>query len=399
LLVGLVLILPPAGVSADKDDGFRPLFNDKDLSGWVRVNCHPDTFFARGSELITTGKPTGYLRTDRQYENFVADFEWMHVNKTEVGNSGFFVWGDALPGVGSQYTRGIEVQVLVNLTKDGYGTSHGDLFSIQGATCIPDHPHPHGWARCLPSEYRCKGGGEWNHYTVIANNGAIKLEVNGKEVSGIHACSPRKGYLALESEGAECHFRHMKIKELPSTNPKPEETAAVATGFMSLYTGMDLAGWKVQPGQETHWQPRDYVLSYDGKSEAKVEQLWSAGEHADLEIMADCRIVTKQGQPAEGEAGLEVHGLAIKMSAEGTLSVRSEPRSAESSNTLSSTAKEMKPAGSWNRLLVRVKSGLATVSVNDKVVFKDLRARPGKGPVALLASGPVEFCNIFALEK
>ena len=78
-----------------------PLFNGKDLTGWVRVNCHPETFFARGGEIITTGKPVGYLRTDRQYENFIAEFEWMHVNKTEVGNSGFFVWGDALPGIGT----------------------------------------------------------------------------------------------------------------------------------------------------------------------------------------------------------------------------------------------------------------------------------------------------------
>ena len=32
------------------------------------------------------------------------------------GNSGFFVSGNAIPAVGSSYARGIEVQVLVNLT-------------------------------------------------------------------------------------------------------------------------------------------------------------------------------------------------------------------------------------------------------------------------------------------
>ena len=112
--------------------------------------------------------------------------------------------------------------MLVNLEykdKDGTvtATSHGDLFSIWGATCTPDRPHPSGVERCLPSENRAKGGGEWNHYKVIANDGVIKLEVNGKEVSGVSKCNPRKGYLALESEGAECHFKNIKIKELPST--------------------------------------------------------------------------------------------------------------------------------------------------------------------------------------
>ena len=79
--------------------------------------------------------------------------------------------------------------------------------------------------RCIPSENRAKGANEWNHYRVEANNGVIKLHVNGKEVSGVSECKPRKGYLALEAEGAECHFRNLKIKELPSTNPKEEEVA------------------------------------------------------------------------------------------------------------------------------------------------------------------------------
>src|SRR5262249_25356993 len=235
----LLLILATAvPASADeKDDGFVPLFNGRDLTGWVNVNCHPGTFFVKDGEIITTGHPTGYLRTAKQYENFVAEFDWMHVNTKEVGNSGFFVWCDPVPAVGTGYSRGIEVQVLVNLeyrdkkTGEITATSHGDLFSIWGARCKPDRPHPAGWERCLPSENRAKGGGEWNHYKVVANDGVIKLHVNGKEVSGVSQCNPRKGYLALESEGAECHFRNLKIKELPSTNPRPEECADVDKGF------------------------------------------------------------------------------------------------------------------------------------------------------------------------
>src|SRR5580704_16994308 len=81
------------------DDGFKPMFNGKDLSGWVNVNCHPSTFFTKGEEVITTGTPTGFLRTDKQYENFVLEMDWMHVNTKEVGNSGLFLWGDPLPAV------------------------------------------------------------------------------------------------------------------------------------------------------------------------------------------------------------------------------------------------------------------------------------------------------------
>src|SRR4029453_13189220 len=102
---------------------------------------------------------------------------------------------------------------------------------------------------------RGKGGGEWNHYLVVAKDGVIKLAVNGKEVSGVSECKPRKGYLALESEGSECHFRNLKIKELPSTNPKPDETADEDKGFRNLYTGLDLSGWSPNEEIKRQWKP------------------------------------------------------------------------------------------------------------------------------------------------
>src|SRR5436190_16862481 len=153
------------------DNGFVPMFNGTDLTGWVNVNCAPSTFFVKDGQIITTGKPTGYLRTDKQYENFIAEFDWMHVPAAPgaVGNSGFFVWADPLPAVGTGYTRGIDVQVLVNLEKKDHYTSQGDIFSIWGATCFPDRPHPQGWERCLPSENRTNGAFAWNHYKVIGN--------------------------------------------------------------------------------------------------------------------------------------------------------------------------------------------------------------------------------------
>jgi Domain of Unknown Function (DUF1080) len=288
-LVGVLFLLAlVAPYQADEkklaDDGFVPMFNGKDLTGWVNVNCAPDTFLARDNMVITTGKPTGYLRTVKQYENFIADFEWMHIppKPGAVGNSGFFVWADPIPAVGTGYTRGIEVQVLVNLEykdkKSGAitATSHGDLFSIHGATCVPERPHPLGWARCLPNENRAKGENEWNHYRVEANDGVIKLAVNGKVVSSVSKCSPRKGYLALESEGSECRFRNLKIKELPSTNPKPEDVAKVDAGHRSLFTGLDLTGWK--PEVDEGWKASDGVLRSANKGAVTTTNELPPGE-------------------------------------------------------------------------------------------------------------------------
>src|SRR5262249_30637719 len=232
---------------------------------------------------VTTGAPLGALRTAKQYENFILEMEWIHLKPK--GNSGLFVWSDALPARGAPWARGIEVQILDGTETANY-TSHGDIFSIQGATCKPDRPHPAGWARCLPSERRAKPAGEWNHFRVECNDGAIKLAVNGKVVSGVGQCNPRKGYLCLESEGSECHFRNIKIKELPSTNPKPEEICHVAEDFRPLYVG-DLSGWKHDDGHKGHWKPSDSKLVYDGKSEAKDKNLWSEKEYGDFVMICD----------------------------------------------------------------------------------------------------------------
>jgi len=75
---------------------------------------------------------------------------------------------------------------------------------------------------------RCKGKGEWNTYDVVAVDGVVKLAINGKFVNGISKATQRKGYLCLESEGAEIHFRNLRILELPVGMATPEQTGIEA---------------------------------------------------------------------------------------------------------------------------------------------------------------------------
>ena len=123
-----VVVLPVVvGPGRRRADDFRPLFDGKSLAGWVPVNVAPETFTARDGLIVSTGKPTGVLRTDRQYENFVLELEWRHMQPG--GNAGLFVWSDALPAVGVPFTRSFEVQILDGRNGPNY-TSHGDVFGI-----------------------------------------------------------------------------------------------------------------------------------------------------------------------------------------------------------------------------------------------------------------------------
>lgn len=208
------------GVKAAEVPQFRDLFNGKDLSGWVDVNTSKETWSVRDGMLICSGHPIGVMRTEKEYENFLLHIEWRHMEAG--GNSGVFVWSDAKVPQGKRLPRGVEVQMLelewVNLHKHQDGTLppiayvHGELFGAGGLQTTPDNPRGR---RSKSIENRCKGKGEWNFYDVVCVDGVVKLSVNGKFVNGIRNAEVKKGYLCLESEGGEIHFRNVQIMELP----------------------------------------------------------------------------------------------------------------------------------------------------------------------------------------
>jgi Domain of Unknown Function (DUF1080) len=217
LLAGLLAFAPLASQPTLQ---FVELFNGQNLDGWVNVNTAEDTWKVRDGVLVCTGRPIGVMRSTRQYENFVLHIEWKHLEAG--GNSGVFVWSDAEPDERSRLPNGVEVQMLElewpNLNKRNGVTPpiayvHGELFGVGGVKTTPDNPRGE---RSMSIENRAKGKGEWNTYDVVAVDGVIKLAVNGKFVNGISQSTKRKGYLCLESEGAEIHFRNIRIMELPA---------------------------------------------------------------------------------------------------------------------------------------------------------------------------------------
>lgn len=193
--------------------------NKGNVINWINVNTNPDTWKKNKELLICTGHPIGVMRSEKQYKNFILEVEWKHMEAG--GNSGVFVWSDARPDEKSRLPGGVEVQMLeldwVNQNihdgiKPPIAYVHGELFGVGGVQTVPDNPRG---TRSKSIENLCKGKGEWNSYTVVCVDGVIKLSVNGKFVNGLSKSTSKKGYLCLESEGAEIHFRNLKIIELP----------------------------------------------------------------------------------------------------------------------------------------------------------------------------------------
>lgn len=196
---------------------FKPLFNGKDLSGFVDVNTSEETWWVEDGILKATGKPIGVIRTEKQYQNFVLDIEWRHMEPG--GNSGVFILSDGTPHEDNPYPKGVEVQMLdtqwAEINDRPVEYVHGHLFpAMELEGTIPDNPSEIK-GRSYALENRVNGTGEWNRYLVVCVDGAIKLAVNGKFVNGIRSLKRKKGYICPESEGAEVHFRKIDIMELP----------------------------------------------------------------------------------------------------------------------------------------------------------------------------------------
>jgi hypothetical protein len=227
LLTGLILCAAIAWAQESlfqfgQDMGLESLVPGEIVTGtavqWIQVNTEDDTWKVKGEELICTGQPIGVIRSAKRYENFLLHIEWKHMEAG--GNSGTFVWSDAEPGE-NRLPNGVEVQMLeldwVKLnTRDGKAPPEayvsGELFGVGGVETVADNPRGN---RSKSTEMRCKGKGEWNTYDVVCVDGTIKLSINGKFVNGISKSTKKEGFICLESEGAEIHFRNIRIIELP----------------------------------------------------------------------------------------------------------------------------------------------------------------------------------------
>ena len=363
-------VLFSAVLVAAAEDGFRPLFNGKDLTGWVPVNTAPSTWSVSDGMLVCSGKPIGELRTERMYQNFIMEVEWRHMKPK--GNAGIFVWADDITARGQPFHRSVEVQVLENAYGNSGGhTVHGDIFPIHGATMTPVNGR--GGSRAFPTEFRSKPSPEWNHYRIVCDDGNISLAVNGKVVTRGKEASPRKGYICIESEGGVVHYRNMRIKELPTTPLEPGQVAIANRGYRCLYTGVDFSGWRVTEG----WRSQNWQFRFDGKTDAADKSLQTSGSFGDFGFIFDVR-VSGETKPC----AFQLHG--------------SDASAIVIAPSLYDDALVLK-GRNWNRFEGELRGDRLSLSVNGKSIFtgKKLDGAPAKGPLKIVPTGPIDFANVY----
>jgi hypothetical protein len=210
-LVALLLLAgtPLSVRAADRDEGFVPLFNGKDLKGWKQIGGKEGVWAAEDGLLVSRSGGGGWLSTDKTYGNFALRLEY---RMEPAGNSGVFL---RAPHEGNPWIQGMEIQLLddrhpkyekMNLKPSQYT---GSIYGV-----VP------------PKKSAIKPAGQWNRIEITARGRHITVAVNGTKVVDANledygaaekehpGILRKEGYLGLQSHDERIEFRNLEIKRL-----------------------------------------------------------------------------------------------------------------------------------------------------------------------------------------
>lgn len=218
-------------------EGFAPLFNGRDLTGWVEMG-EPGAFVVEDGTLFLE-QPQNYpnwLRTESEYENFILRLEYLMAGWCETG---IFIQA---PLYGNLSDTGLKIHLKHERSNQG-SRSTGGIYDVLAPITIANHPQ-----------------GEWNALEVSMNWPRLRVTLNGTVVQDVNLESSedlrwrrRRGYLGFDDLNCRIRYRNIQIRTLPDRE----------RSWTSLFNGRDLTGWEIQG--DAHWTVEDgKIVSADG---------------------------------------------------------------------------------------------------------------------------------------
>lgn len=183
----------PLARAADtaKDAPWESLFNGKDLSGWVPM--HDVTFAVTNGNLrLVTGM--GWLRTEKQYSDFILEAEWR--------------------ALGPEYDSGLFIRAGLEgkpWPKDGWQVNL--LRNALGALVK-------GYKTIVPAETPPMPVNQWVKFRLEVRGRKITLDVDGERAWEFNDLDAQRGYIGIQAENKAFDFRNLRVRELPP-EPKP----------------------------------------------------------------------------------------------------------------------------------------------------------------------------------
>ena len=163
---------------------------------WVPEVAPPDTWSVKDGVIMCKGQPHGYIRTKKEYTNYIFKFEWRYNSEGAPPNPNSGVLLNIAPPH-KTWPKCVEVQLM--------NPEAGSIFPLEGGMVNDANSKLRGKAKPM---------GEWNSYEITVKDGLLTLVFNGEKVNAGADLEPRRGTIALQSEGWEIHFRNITIQDL-----------------------------------------------------------------------------------------------------------------------------------------------------------------------------------------
>ena len=217
LLVTAALLASSVALCA-ADEGFKPLFNGKNFDGWTFVvkagkdgkKADPkETWSVKDGVIYCTGKPNGYMLTKEEYGDYVLKVKWRFPADGKGGNSGVLLHCQDE----KVWPTSVEAQLFAGRAGDFWLIYPPDV-KLDVDMKRQDPKQARHYFRIDAEKAVEKKFGEWNQYEITCKGGDITLVVNGVKVNEGKNGNLKKGRIALQSEGAEVHFKDVEIKSL-----------------------------------------------------------------------------------------------------------------------------------------------------------------------------------------
>lgn len=194
-----------------------PLFNSKDLIGWTWHSSTAstkieDVWTVKDGALHSAAGSTGFIDTDKEYQNFVLTIEQRHMPAaTTRANGGIFI---CINGPEKQWPNAIQIQGMFGSVGDLLNQNAG----MKKMTTDPARTATVGGNVVATKINKGveKPAGEWDTVVITMENGNLSVTVNGKVQNTATDVSPAQGKIGLQAEGFEMEFRKVELAAIDS---------------------------------------------------------------------------------------------------------------------------------------------------------------------------------------
>lgn len=270
-----LVLLGLSSFSYAADDGWKTLFNGKDLSGFSQLNGKAP-FFVKDGCIVgksVKGEPNSFLATTETFKDFILEFE---VKCDTSLNSGVQFRSESLPTYQNGRVHGYQCEI----DPSDRAWSGGVYDEARRGWLASLENNPEG-----QKAYKKHG---WNKYRIEADGNMIRIWLNGVNTANLYDNETPDGFIAFQvhgignskpwQEGKEIQWRNIRIKtdevslnlkkgklaqsinKVPNTLSEDE----VAQGWILLFDGKSTQGWRgahKESFPELGWKVKDGVLS------------------------------------------------------------------------------------------------------------------------------------------